>query len=245
METKAKKPIFKRWWFWALLLIVIAIIVAAAGGGNDSKSSKKAAEGTNYEVLDGTVRTWKNSIGTTWISVAVPVKNTGNDNLYLSSATIDVEDADGKLVKTMDLVSVYPQVLLPGETAYYYDETTLEDMEPTDELVAIPHVAVEKAKVDCIRYEVTELAVKDGEYDGASVTGRVENTTDEAESSVYIVALLFDKNDNLIVQQVDILDNELQPGEKIGFKTTNLGFDVKASDVARYEVYAFPHQYQF
>ena len=191
------------------------------------------------------VKIWQSSIGSTWISAAVPVKNTGTENLYLSSGSIDIEDASGALVKTMSMVSVYPQVLLPGETAYYYEETTLEENISGDGLKALPHVDIEKAKVQCIRYETSEITVKDTDYYGAKVTGRVENTSDKPEKMVYVVANLFDANGNLLSQQLDILDNELQPGEKIGFETSNLGYDVSASDVASYEIFAFPFQYQF
>ena len=128
METKEKKPIFKKWWFWVIIAVLLIGIIAAAGGSKDktvtpsgenssqgtadsaedNKTTEKPAESkTAYEAGEGEVRVWKSSIGTTWISAALPVKNTGSDNLYLSSGTLDVEDASGSLVETLNMVSVY------------------------------------------------------------------------------------------------------------------------------------------
>ncbi|MBQ6266239.1 MAG: hypothetical protein IJK64_00540 [Clostridia bacterium] len=264
MEEKTKKPIVKKWWFWVLIVLVVVILLAALGKGgknektdpanpdagtqateNVDKTETKAAAQEAYEIGEGTVKVWKSSIQTPWVSVAIPVKNTGTENLYLSSASVDIEDASGNLVKTLSMVSVYPQILKPGETAYYFNETTAEEALPAEGLKAIPHVSVKKASADCIRYAVSETAVKDSDYYGAKVSGRVENTTDEVGKMVYVVAQLFDANGQLLAQQFTILDNDLQPGEKIGFETSNLGSNIAAADVASFEVFAFPLQYQF
>lgn len=265
METKEKKPIFKKWWFWVIIVVLLIGIISAAGGSkdkpaepsnnnsnqtsadteNDAKATNKEETKTAYDLGDGNVRVWQNSIGTNWISVSLPVKNTGSDTLYLSSGTFDIEDASGKLVTTLRMVNVYPQVLLPGETAYYYEENTLDEAVSQDGLKIVPHIEVVKAKIDCIRYDITEVSVKDEAYGGVKVTGRVENTSDEPEDMIYVVANLFDANGDLIAQQFTILTDTLQPGEKIGFETSNLGYDFSASDVADYAVYAFPTQIQF
>lgn len=264
---KEKKPVFKKWWFWAVIVLAVLLIGSLAGrkgknadvstaqpgasrtgetGAADAADESKAPEAKQeaYEVGEGQIRTWTDSIGSVWVSVAVPVKNTGSVDLYLSSGAIDVEDASGALVKTLSMVSVYPQILRPGETAYYYEETSLDAALP-EGCRAVPHTDVEKAKVECVRYETSEVSVKDTEYSGAKTVGRVLNSTDEAESMVYIVANLFDADGNLLAQQIDILDNELKPGEKIGFEASNMGYEFAAADVASYEVYAFPIRYQF
>ncbi len=264
METKEKKPIFKKWWFWVIIVVVVIGIISAASGGskkpsktpdketssqgtkeNDSGNKESEKTETAYEVGEGEVRIWTDSIGSTWISAALPVKNTGSDNLFLSSGTLDIEDDSGALVTTLRMVTVYPQVLLPGETAYYYEETTLDESVSQEGLKIVPHIDVKKAKVDCIRYEVTEVQVKDSSYGDVNVTGRVENTSEEAESMIYVVANLYAADGSLLAQQFTILSDELQPGEKIGFETSNLGYSFSAADVANYEIYAFPTQIQF
>ena len=259
MEEKKKKSIFKKWYFWVIVVVVVIVIVAVAGGsknettssvegGSDVKQTdtvKNDKQEALYEVEDGKAYVWKDSIGSNYLIVTVPVKNTGSENLYLSTGTIDVEDDSGKLIKTVDMVSGYPQVLLPGETAYYYEETLLDEAVDTEALKTVPHLDVKKSKVDSVRYDLTEITVKDGTYGGVKVSGRVENTTDKAESDVYVVAHLFDADGNLLEKQIAVLDNEIQPNEKIGFETSSTASYYKAKDVASYEVYAFPYQYQF
>ena len=268
MEQKAKKPIFKKWWFWLIIAVVVIGIIAASGGSKDKKDgsddSKAAADATDgngepvsdtgaddksgaeaYEIGEGEVRLWTNSIGTQWLSAAVPVKNTGEADLYLSSGTLDIENAEGKLIKTLEYVSVYPQVLKPGETAYYYEETTLDEATDGAGFKIVPHLNVSKSKVACIRFTVSEVEIKDETYGGAKVIGRVENTSNETQKLVYVAVNLYDKDGKLLAQQMTTISQDLAAGEKIGFEASNLGFDFNAADVARYEIYAYPHQYQF
>lgn len=251
-----KKAILKT----ILVLLVIAAFAFMALGSNSSdnpasqtpnspetsneeKNGNQSEENAEYEIGETSVSVWKSSIGTNWIKVAVPVTNTGNVNLYLETSSIDIEDSDGKLVETLSMVSVYPQVIKPGETAYYYEETTY-DGTVTEGLKVVPHAKAEKAKVDLIRFDVSELQVKEGTF-GASIMGRVKNTSDEEESMVYVIANLFDKNGKFIGQQFTILTDKLQVGETIGFETSSLTSQMEASDIAAYDVIAFPYQYQF
>ena len=216
---------------------------AAGKAAGETSENKQNSKEPVYEVGEGTVSFRKDMVSQ-WVSVAVPIKNTGAVNLYLSSCSIDLEDEDGKLVDTLELVSAYPEVLQPNETAYYYEETIYEG-EETKGIKAIPHVKVEKAKVDCIRYELSEIQVKDTDYLGVKITGRVKNVTEEEGTMVYIVANLFDKDGAMIGQAFTILSDGLAAGDKVGFEISTLTSDLKAKDIASYEIYAFPSQYQF
>ena len=212
---------------------------------NETQSQESTAEKEAYEVGDGKAVVFTDSIGSVWVLISVPVKNTGSVNLFLSSGTMDLEDADGHLVESKNMVSVYPQVLKPGETAWYYEETTL-DSAPASDLKVIPHVDVEKAKVDCIRYEVSDLSLADDTYGGIKITGRVENTTTEDESMPYVVAFLYDADDNFLGQAFTIMD-DLKAGDKMGFSMSTFSSysEFKSENVARYEVFAYPSQFQF
>lgn len=200
----------------------------------------------DYEVGEGRAVTYTDSIGTVWVQISVPVKNTGTTDLYLDSGTMDLEDADGHLVDSKSLVPAYPDVLRPGETAWYYEETILEEL-PDSELKVIPHVDVKSAKISCIRYEVSDVSLTDQTYGGIKITGRVENTTSGDESFIYVVVYLYDVQDALLCQALTIMTDTLKAGEKMGFSavtwTSNDAITTEA--VARYEVYAFPLQYQF
>lgn len=244
-----------------ILCVVFALsvfAVMAMGSGSDSGESKNAGgNGSNkgensvakeekkadYKLENAQATVYTDSINTKHIKVVASIKNTGNCNLYTSTCDVDIENASGTLEDTVSLVSCYPQVIKPGETGWYF-ENTLYDGTETKDLKAIFHEEVKEAKVDCIRYEISEVAVKDDEFLGVNVTGRVENTTDEDENLPYVAALLFDKDNTLIGVDFTILD-DLKAKSKVGFKTTGLDLEISASDVAKYEVYAYPNQIQF
>ena len=199
-----------------------------------------------WEVGEAKSVTWTDSIGSKWIQIVCPVTNTGTKNLYLSAGSMDLEDSDGHLVDSKNLVSVFPDVLQPGETAYYYEETILDEGAP-DELSILPHVKVKEATIECIRYETSDISITDDTYGGVKVTGRVENTTSEDGKMVYIVAFLYDADNNMIGSNFTILTDDLVAGDKVGFSMSGFSLPdgVTADVVDHYEIYAYPTQYQF
>ena len=249
-----------------VLTLALCFGLVACGSSSDSKDSdskeetkkeesaeeskeepeEKVSDEPQWEMGTSTVKTWTNSIGTQWVQMISPITNTGDVNLYLSACKIDLEDEAGHLVDSKDMISVFPQVLQPGETGYYYEETILEDVEATG-LKALPHESAEKASVECIRLDVTDLDIKADSYDEISITGRVENNTEEAQSSVYVVAFLYGADGNLIGIAYDIFMDEIAPGDKMGFSASafSLPDDVTIDAVASYSVVAYPFQYQF
>lgn len=253
----------KKWGFsrgLLLILVVCAFVVMAVGSGssdtpaseNTNSTVNSADQGNNnndsvkekveYSVGDTVVEVWTDSIGTQWIKAAIPVVNTGDANLYLNSSSVDIENADGSLATTLSMVSAYPQIIKPGETAYYYEETTYDGTN-IEGLKVVPHVNAEKAKADLIRLELSDLQIKNDTL-GVKVIGHVKNTTDKEESMVYVIANFFDKDGKFIGQQFTILMDELPAGDKVGFETSSLSSRLDASDIATYDVIAFPYQYQ-
>lgn len=204
-------------------------------------------KGEEYEVVYQKGTVYHDSIGMTWVQVVVQIENTGSVPLYLKSSSADLENSEGKLVKTMPLLSIYPTVLQPDETALLVEQTMLDDDPGVEELNVIPHLEIAKAKVECIRYNVSDLSLENEQYGSIKMLGRVENNTDKVESMVYVVANLYDTNHKGIGQLFTILTNDLKPGEKIGFTLSCLSApdSLTVESVASYEVFAFPLQYQF
>lgn len=199
-----------------------------------------------YEITNVYVKTWKNSIGTVWAQVIAEITNTGGKNLYLSSCSIDLEGSDGVLVKAMTMVSVYPQVIAPGEKAYYYDETTLDVTEPI-ELSAIVRPNVYEASVDQILLSVSDTQIAGDNDWGLKVKGRVENVTNDEFSSVYVAAVLRDADGKPLGVLFTIISENIKPGDKIGFEASEFSLPdtVKIEDVISCDVYAYPFQFQF
>ena len=199
---------------------------------------------SNYETTVYPVKTWINSIGSPYAQIIVGVKNTGAANLYLSAGDIDLENSDGSLFSVVNLVSAFPEIIAPGETAFYYEEVLL-DAPANSELTAIPHIDVEEAYIDMIRCPVTDVTVGETGYGEIKVMGRVENTTNEDQTMLYVSAMLFDANGDPLGHVFNIL--EVGAGEKVGFECVSLSFPegVSVSDVASYSVVAYPVQFQF
>ena len=203
-------------------------------------------KGASYAITDKRAVTWVNSIGTTWVQVIVEITNDGTKDLYLGSGKVDLEDANGKLIKSISLVSEVPEVLAPGEKGYMYEETTLDN--PVEGAITVlPREDVKEAKVDRVRLAVSEVELSDSGYGDIKALGRVENTTDETQDWVNVEILLFDADGKLIGKVTSLITDELKPGDKVGFEATSFSLPdtVTVSSVASFIAYAYPMQMQF
>lgn len=231
---------------WILLASSISLVSCGSLTDDNSDTSDNTSDtdtkAMKYEVGDATIDSWTNSINTTWVKIAVPVKNTGNTNIYVGDMSADIESSTGTLLKTVSMISAFPEYIKPGETAYYYDETTVDF--DTSNIKVVPHVAIEKPSNDVIRYDLSEISITADTYFGVKVMGRVENKTSKKGTLVYVAANLFDSNDKLICNCFTILENDLNAGDKVGFTCKPFAYtDFTPTDVARYEIYSYPTQF--
>ena len=111
----------------------------------------------------------------------------------------------------------------------------------------LPHVQAKKATVECIRFETSEEELFTDKYSGVKLKGRVKNTSEEAQSFVYIIANMYDAEHHAIGQLMDILTSDLAAGDKVGFELSELAMpdSITVESIASFEVFAFPIQYQF
>lgn len=238
-----------------VIVLLLCFVICLSGCGNEEPERvpnqntiviepQQPETAADYETTVYPVKTWVNSIGSPYAQIIVGVKNTGTANLYLSAGDIDLENSDGSLFSVVNFVSVFPEIIAPGETAFYYEEVLL-DAPADSELTAIPHIDVEEAYIDMIRYPVTDVTVSETGYGEIKVIGRVENNTNEDQTMLYISAMLFDSNGDPLGHVFNILD--VAAGEKVGFECVSLSLpeDVSVSDVASYSVVAYPMQFQF
>lgn len=213
------------------------------GTTTQKQDSKKPAQNSKYDIVSvyGDVAT--NSIGTTYMQVAVVIENTGNTNLYLDDASFDIETTTGELVASVSGVYGYPQVIAPGERGVFFEAFSNDNLDEAQAYNLVPHLYVKKATVDLIRFEYSDIKIQDDSY-SISILGRVHNNTAKDESTAKIVVICYDKNNNVI----DVIHSykDFAAGEKKGFEISHYPrIDIKASDIANYDVYVYPHQYQF
>lgn len=211
-----------------------------------TKDKGKGKDEASYSITLAKANTWTSRANSQWTQVIVEITNTGKSNLYISSGAYDLEDESGKLIASRKYVSSYPDVIAPGEKAYMYDETTLDDT-VDGELSVVPHVDVKKAQVDLVRFPVTEVSFSDDEIWGIRALGRIENTSQETQKLTYVSIALYNISGECIGVLSTTVTEDIAPNGKIGFETTSLALpdNVTADAIASYTAYAYPLQLQF
>lgn len=211
----------------------------------DNSPSESPKDEAAYDITYTSVKSYTDSIGSQWVQVIAEIENTGSCDLYLSGGSYDIEDAAGSLVSSNSMVSIFPEVISPGEKAYMYEEDILDETDNGD-LVVKPRLNAEEAKVENVRFPVSDLKISEDSYGGLKALGRVENTGENEEAMVYVVVILKDAEDKPIGQIFTILDT-LAAGDKVGFEQSSISLpdDVTIDTVARHEAFAYPMQFQF
>lgn len=200
--------------------------------------------GPVYETPNGYFRIWTDSAGADWVQLVQPVQNTGNEDIYISNGSFDLEDGDGEILGTLRMIPAYPQVLMPGETGYYYQ--VVRSAAASQVARFAPHESVSLAKVPCVRITADDIELTDGKNGGVTVTGTLINESGAPQSAIYVVAYLYDDYDKIISQPTAILAGPLKDGDTMEFSASEATHypDLRASMISRYEVYAFPLQMQ-
>lgn len=211
----------------------------------NSATESPSVDQIAYEEVSSNITLWKNSIGTIWGGLAYEIKNTGSAPLYLSSKDFDIEDSNGKLIKVMKMVTAYPQIILPGENAVYYDATTLDNVTDANmTLSVVPHINPVVAKVEQYYYPISDVEIQNGSL-GIQAIGRVENNTDKEEKLLRIAVICRDESNKVLTVMFTFVD--VQAGEKAGFTVTALSLPegVNADSVKSFQTYAYKDQIQF
>lgn len=225
---------------------------AAPTGGEQTpvsnETNEQEAKKDPYEITYQNIKLYSSSLDTVWSQAIVEITNTGDKPLYLSSGAYDIEGTDGSLLASQTLVSAFPQYIEPGEKGYYYEETTHDNIAANQEVVLVPRPQVEDAQNEVIRFPVSDLNMVAGAYDmGVKITGRVENTSTEEQTMVYVVATLYDADGMPIGLMFQIVMEDIAAGDKIGFEINSFSLpdDVNIDTVKDYTVVAYPLQMQF
>ena len=212
---------------------------------NTTNTTEAEYNADPYKITYSSVKTYKDSIGITWAQVIVEVENTSSYNLFLENGTCDLEDTEGNLVASNSM-SVFPQIIAPGGKAYYYEEYTLPSLSDAIELTIVPRPQAKRSTSKHITYPVSDVSIEDYTFGYLKVMGRVENTSSNEDSLIYVAVTLFNEASEPIGVVYTILSDELKPGEKVGFEAvaTSLPGDVTAEAVAGYTAVAYPYQFQ-
>lgn len=205
----------------------------------ETEQGTETAPVSDAQIQYDNITVWESSTGTLWYTAVVEVANLGETTLQLSSCTLDVEDASGALVATLDLGTSVPEVIDPGETAYYVDTSTLDAALP-EGYQLVPHAKFGEHAAP-VRYPVSDVSLKDTDYFGVKAVCRVENSTDESISSPRVSIILLGDDGHAVAQLLAYAD-EIAPGEKMGVELGALSMapGITADSVSRYVAYAEP-----
>lgn len=223
------------------LITVILIALLAI-----SLSTPAFAADKGWEKENESVKTWLDSIGYEHALVYYEILNTSDKPLYCSAGKAELETSDGKLVKSSDMISCYPQIIEPGEKGYYA-ESLLLDSPVEGELSLYSKPKAEPAKVKNIRLDVTEVSFEDSML-GVKARGRVRNKTGEdVDGMIYIAVMLYDFNGDFLGNISTVLTEEIEDGDRTSFEATALSLPsgTKAADIGSYITFAYPYQFQF
>lgn len=203
----------------------------------------------SYEITYQNCNLYEDTSGETRCYAIIEVLNTGNCDLYLKDAVFDFEDQTGKLLATYSsLISSDPDIIAPGEKGYFYCNSASinGDVNSHTDYVFKPTLRIEKSKNPIIRYEISDLSMKEGQFGPVQIIGRITNNTDEDDSMVWVSCILFRADGTPIAAHgTNVMG--VKAGQTVSFDADAIylhGLNLDYSEVASYKVYAGRTQYQ-
>ena len=152
-------------------------------------------------------------------SPVAEIVNNGDKPVYINNASFDVEDADNRLMSTIDHAYCIPVVLSPGEKGYiFHAYTRVDDIADPFSCHIEPHFEELEMEDESYRYELSDVALNILNGEDYEVVGRATNTNDVASSNGRVCVVWFDTNKRCIgVSQSKSLTG-LQPGSQQSFE---------------------------
>lgn len=150
------------------------------------------------------------------------IKNPSDTAIDLSNVSLDLEQPDGTLIKTVSLLTVKPRTILAGGTGYICDEiynTALDGEITLDTLAAAVtklHYSIDPVTdADVPTVELSQVSAKD-EFGHVGMIGKIKNTGNETYSNLFVAAPVRDSNGKLLTVVLGSVA-DLAPGAEKGF----------------------------
>lgn len=202
--------------------------------------------GMKFQITGTRFEYYKNSIGDYEYYGIIEVTNVGDTLLYLDTCSFDIEDSDGELITTDDMVSSVPAVIAPGEKGYYYNSLGMfeSEMPIKTKLTLTAQLKVSIGNKQPTRYNTSSVKLSPDDWSEYKVTGRLENHTDEELSYVSINFIYYDKNGQVLaIDGTSLID--VPPQGKKSFESSSMFMseNVHLADIA--EVVAVSEEMYF
>ena len=227
-----------------LALFVLLSLTALAADEPDPTAVPEP--GAHWETVSSGAEVCSSSAGARYVHAWIEIRNTGDQPLYLDATTFEIEDSEGDLGQVLDLVTAFPQVLMPGELGVYEETARADEDLPDEGLAVVSRLEVKPAEVECVRYDVTGFKLKTDKQGNTTGKGRVENGTDkDADGFIYVAALCYDGDGAFMGTIWTIIMEEIPAGERQAFETGSPVWKAHADDIAETVLYAYPDQFQW
>ena len=188
-----------------------------------------------YEVGDPYYVTFSD-YGTDFVTAYFPITNTSDVPITKYSASIDFEDADGKLIETETYPEMVPDAIKPGQTGYIYTYYHRTNGDISDEVANVVLSAKLVEAENFYEIEVSDVSFSDGSV-WVNVIGRGTNNGDSDIFGTLPCAIYYGKNDEVLgfCYGVESFDS----GETKSFEISGsmLTYDTKFSDIDHVVVY--------
>lgn len=178
----------------------------------------------NYEITNTIFKVYKPEYSDDYrYDALVEIENKGTKGIYLTDEQFDIEDKEGHLIQTDDFLSSAPDVILPGEKGYLYNNfgSSMESVSDPDNVNLVPHFTVKATDKAPHEYPVTDTSVRDDSF-GKTVAGRITNDTSENISYIYVNVLYYNSDGQCIgVGGTSV--TEVAPNETKSFEISGIG----------------------
>ena len=194
------------------------------------------------EISNEEIQIYESAFGTDAIYIC-EVTNIGNTPVKIDDISVDIEDETGALMTTTKYVSIYPDVIDVGQSAYISEYVinalTDSDLDAGKAAKAVLHYDMEEAEINSVSAEITQISLS-VKTSYPTIRGKIKNIGDEDLSDVYISAPIF-SSDGKIQAVIFTTIDEIKAGEEIGFEKMgifcNPDLDYSSSTLGEISIY--------
>ena len=189
----------------------------------------------------------KNSLGGVDLHAIVEVKNTGTTDLYLDESTFYFCDEEGVILKEDNYAEAYPKIISPGNSGYYYADTTLENVDSVEEFRLTCNMNIYTSRSVIAYLETYDTKFTEESFGGVEASVKVKNPIAQ-EIKPTVVVVLFDKDK----KPIDVMTKTYETIPANATKRIELSNwyqpeGITLDDVAYYKVFSYvaDDQYNF
>lgn len=221
------------------IVVTMATLLAACGGGTPAadtpdpaptqgqtpQPATSASESAALEIefVSEEYQVYPDTFGDPTATYLAEFRNPSDTPIDLVNTSLDLEQPDGTLIKTVPLLTTSPRVIPAGGTGYICDEiyNSVPDgeisMETLSAAVVKLHYTIEpQAKSWVPSVELSQVSAKD-EFGHVGMMGKIKNTSSETYNHLFVSAAVRDASGKLLTVVRGGVD-DLAPGAEKGFE---------------------------